>query len=244
MAPPLTLTFAVSQPRSLLTAQACAANASLASTRSRSATFHPAFLSAARDAGIGPVPMIAGSTHACAQDTMRAGDLPLARDVLGSVAHMIAVERIPEAVLDHGIDHVEVAHFHPAAQMGAVRRLAHRFLPPRDHDFGVAVENGLVTKGDRAQAGPTKLVDAPGRDLHRDTRSDRGLAGRILALAGRENLTQDNLGDLRPLDPGALERLLDSDFPQFVGGKRRERPVEGPDRRAGGSDDDNIVLHL
>src|SRR5674476_15500 len=53
MAPPLTLTFAVSQPRSLLTAQACAAKASLASTRSRSPTLQPAFLSAAREAGIG-----------------------------------------------------------------------------------------------------------------------------------------------------------------------------------------------
>src|SRR5574338_415978 len=77
IAPPLTFTFEVSQPRSLLTAQACAANASLASTRSRSSFFQPAFLSAARDAGIGPVPMIAGSTPACAQDTMRAsGVLP------------------------------------------------------------------------------------------------------------------------------------------------------------------------
>ena len=36
IAPPLTLTLAVSQPRSLLTAQACAAKASLASIRSRS----------------------------------------------------------------------------------------------------------------------------------------------------------------------------------------------------------------
>ena len=39
--------------------------------------FQPAFFSAAREAGIGPVPMIAGSTPACAQETMRAsGFLP------------------------------------------------------------------------------------------------------------------------------------------------------------------------
>src|SRR5438270_7314355 len=77
IAPPLTLTRPVSQPRSLLTAQAWAANASLASIRSRSPTLQPAFLSAAREAGIGPVPMIAGSTPACAQETMRAsGVLP------------------------------------------------------------------------------------------------------------------------------------------------------------------------
>jgi len=47
--PPLTLTLEVSQPRSLLTAQACAANASLASIRSRSPMFQPAFFSAARE---------------------------------------------------------------------------------------------------------------------------------------------------------------------------------------------------
>src|SRR6185312_7616884 len=52
IAPPLTLTLEVSQPRSLLTAQAWAANASLASIRSRSPTLQPAFFSAARDAGL------------------------------------------------------------------------------------------------------------------------------------------------------------------------------------------------
>src|ERR1700731_1937528 len=66
IAPPLTLTIAGSQPMSLLTAKACAANASLASTRSRSLTFQPAFSSALREAGMGPVPMIAGSTPAVA----------------------------------------------------------------------------------------------------------------------------------------------------------------------------------
>src|SRR5665213_1370231 len=72
MAPPLTLTLSGSKPSSRLTAQACAANASLASIRSRSAAFQPAFSSALREAGIGPVPMIAGSTPAVAQETMRA----------------------------------------------------------------------------------------------------------------------------------------------------------------------------
>ena len=62
---------------SLLTAQAWAAKASLASTRSRSEAFQPAFSSALREAGIGPVPMIAGSTPAVAQEAMRAsGSMP------------------------------------------------------------------------------------------------------------------------------------------------------------------------
>ena len=57
---------------SLLTESAWAAKASLASTRSRSFTFQPAFSSALREAGIGPVPMTAGSTPAVAQEAMRA----------------------------------------------------------------------------------------------------------------------------------------------------------------------------
>src|SRR5258708_32521919 len=72
MAPPFTLTLAGSQPRSLFTAQACAANASFASLRSRSQIGQPALLTAARDAGIGPEPITAGSTPAVAQDTIRA----------------------------------------------------------------------------------------------------------------------------------------------------------------------------
>ena len=72
IAPPLTFTIAGSQPMSLLTASACAAKASFASMRSRSATFQPAFSSALRDAGIGPEPISDGSTPAVAQEAMRA----------------------------------------------------------------------------------------------------------------------------------------------------------------------------
>ena len=72
MAPPLTLTLSGSRPSSRSTHRLWAAKASLDSTRSRSATVQPAFSSAFRDAGIGPVPMTAGSTPAVAEDTIRA----------------------------------------------------------------------------------------------------------------------------------------------------------------------------
>ena len=98
MAPPLTFTMSVFQPMSLLTAQAWAAKASLASTRSRSSAFQPAFFSAAREAGIGPEPMIAGSTPALAQETMRAsGSRPRFSRFLG--AHQDDRRR---AVIDAG----------------------------------------------------------------------------------------------------------------------------------------------
>ncbi|MNI33975.1 hypothetical protein D3C73_879470 [compost metagenome] len=72
IAPPLTLTLAGSQPRSRLTDSACAANASLASIRSRSLIVQPARSSALREAGIGPVPMMAASTPIVANEAIRA----------------------------------------------------------------------------------------------------------------------------------------------------------------------------
>src|SRR5262245_38734933 len=175
---------------------------------------------------------------------LRAGDLPFLGDVLGSGTHVVAVEGVPEAVLDHGVDELDAAHLHALAQMLAVRRHAHGFLAAGDHDLGIAVEDRLVAERDRAQAGPAELVDAPGRALDRDAGGDRGLPRRVLALAGGEDLAEDHLGDLAALDAGALERFLDRDLAQLMGHQVGKGPVEGPDRCAGRADDDDIVLHL
>src|SRR5580692_6915490 len=225
IAPPLTLTLEVSQPRSLLTAQAWAAKASLASIRSRSPMLQPAFFSAAREAGSGAVIDTRGRAGGdCAvllegglqlrhgieggavtrilvvghDDValagldgdgddlvlelagllrglrlvlrmhrefvlLGAGDLVLPGDVLGGVAHVIAVEGIPQAVLDHGVDELERSHFYAATQILRVRGHAHGFLAAGDDDFRIAIEQRLVTQRHRAQARAAQLVDAPGR---------------------------------------------------------------------------------
>src|SRR6516165_8797652 len=160
IAPPLTLTFEVSQPRSLLTAQACAAKASLASIRSRSPTLQPALFNAVREAGIAAgsdsavflkgrlqlahgverrtvarifvrvdddvaLAGLDGDRHDLVLELagllrsfglvlggdrkfvlLGAGNLILPRDVLCGVAHVVAVEGIPQTVLDHGVDEV------------------------------------------------------------------------------------------------------------------------------------------
>ena len=75
----------------------------------------------------------------------------------------------------------------------------------------------LIAERDRAQAGAAQLVDAPGRAFHRNAGGDRGLAGRVLALAGGQDLAHDDLGDAAGLDAGALQRGLDGDLAEFVG---------------------------
>mmetsp|Transcript_96309 Transcript_96309/g.269514 ORF Transcript_96309/g.269514 Transcript_96309/m.269514 type:complete len:250 (-) Transcript_96309:549-1298(-) len=100
MAPPLTLTFEVSQPMTLFTDMACAAKASLASMRSRSLAFHFASSSALVLAGMGPVPMIFGSTPAMAKDrTVAMTSRPLARAISRGISKQSAAPSLsPEAL--------------------------------------------------------------------------------------------------------------------------------------------------
>ncbi len=172
-----------------------------------------------------------------------ARDLILLGDVLRRVAHVVAVEGIPQAVLDHGVDHVEVAHLHAVAQMGAMRGHAHGFLAARDDDVGIAVEDRLVAERDGAQARAAQLVDAPSGALDRNAGADRRLARGVLALPGAQDLAQDDFRDLAAFDAGPLERGLDGDLSEVMGGQRGERPVEGADCCARRRDDDDVVLH-
>src|SRR5207249_5511748 len=157
---------------------------------------------------------------------LRARDLPLPRNVLGRVAHVVAIKGVPQAVLDHGVDHLVVAHLHAVAKMLAVRGHAHRFLAARDHDLAVAVEDGLIAERDRTQPRAAELIDTPGRALHRDAGPDRRLAGRVLALPRGEDLPQNHLGHLGAGDTRPLERLDDCNFAEVVGWQTAKRAVE------------------
>ena len=71
MAPPEVLVRSRSSPSSFSTAQYCEPNASFTSTRSICSSSIPAFFSARRLAGTGPIPMCLGSTPAIPHDTRR-----------------------------------------------------------------------------------------------------------------------------------------------------------------------------
>src|SRR5207237_6841615 len=116
-----------------------------------------------------------------------AGDLPALRDILGGVAHVIAVERVPQAVADHRVDELPVAHPDAVAQVDAVRRLAHALLPAGHDNFGIAVADRLIAERDAAQSRAAHLIDRIGGRLIGDAGGDRRLARRVHALAGGED---------------------------------------------------------
>jgi len=54
-----------------------------------------------------------------------AADLPFGGHVFSRIAHMITMERIHQAVAEHGIEEFHVTHFGAVAEMGGMVRLGH-----------------------------------------------------------------------------------------------------------------------
>src|SRR5213592_3800241 len=100
IAPPCTLVLARSSPSSRSTARYCGANASFTSTRSICSSFIPAFWSALRAAGAGPIPMCLGSTPTTAHATSRPRGLRPCALANSSLAITVAAapSTIPEAL--------------------------------------------------------------------------------------------------------------------------------------------------
>ncbi len=126
----------------------------------------------------------------------------------------------------------QVAHLHAGAQIGGVRRQGHVFHAARDDDVGVAVGDLLHAESDGAQARAAELVEAPGGLFLRNAGLHRGLAGRILALVGGEDLAEDDFIHFARRDIGARKGGLDGGGAQFGGGVLAESSAEGANRCA------------
>ncbi|MCY1231471.1 hypothetical protein D9M72_439210 [compost metagenome] len=171
-------------------------------------------------------------------------ELPLAGDVFGGDAHVIAVEGVGQTVLDHRVDHLEIAHLHAAAKMRAMRRHRHGLHAAGDDDIRITGCNLLHAERHGTKTGTAELVHAPGGFLLRKTRLHRRLTRRVLALAGLQDLAEDHLVDLACLDACALEHALDDGGAEFVRRCVGECTVEGSDRGTGGAGDhDGGIAH-
>src|SRR5260221_291755 len=103
-------------------------------------------------------------------------DLPALRHILGGAAHVVAVEGVPQPILDHRIDHLRVAHPNAIAQVDAMRRQAHALLAAGDDDLAVAVADCLETERDAPQPRAAYLVHRVGGGLDGNAGPDRGLS--------------------------------------------------------------------
>ena len=104
------------------------------------------------------------------------------------------------------------------------------FLATRDDDPGIAGLDLLHADGNGAKARPAKLVEPPGGRLVRTAGETGGLAGRVLSLAGRQDLAHYHLVHITGVDAGTHERFLDGSRAQFMRRNIGEGAVEGTHR--------------
>src|SRR5437763_181549 len=131
-APPLTLTLSSSISSTLIEFKVTDANASLISHRSMSSALRPALSSAILAALLG----VRAQGPAV---EVRAGELELGRHLAGLLCHVLAAERVGEAIVDHRVDRLGVAHAEAeAGLLEQVRSLRHRLHAAPDRDLQVA----------------------------------------------------------------------------------------------------------
>src|SRR5437879_1230209 len=210
IAPPCTLVLTRSSPNSRSTARYCGANASFTSTRSICSSFIPAFWSALRAAGAGPIPMYLGSTPATAQATSRpSGFRPRAlvhvptcelvplRQVLRRLGHREAALRILEGFPQQILERRRAEPQAPTGAPHHVRRLAHRLRPPREHGARFAEQDQLCRLSDRLEPGAAQPVHSDGRHFDREPGVEADVAGEVDRVGGGlERVAEHRMADL------------------------------------------------
>ena len=137
-----------------------------------------------------------------------AADLPFFSDVFGGLAHVIAVERIPQTVTDHRVDVFDITHFVTGAQMRDMGRQCHVFLAASRHNRCIAQLDMLRSQCNSTQAGTTHLVNAPSSGFDWQSGVDVRLTCRVLTLAGGQHLTKDCFAYVSFLDARTGDQRL------------------------------------
>ena len=137
-----------------------------------------------------------------------------------------------------------VSHAQPLARSRQqVRRVAHRLHPAGDGDLDIARRDGLLREHHSLQPGAAHLVDGQRRDVVGKAAAQRGLSGRRLADAGRDDVAHDAFLDARRVDAGAAHRFANHEGAKVGGGEVLQRAEKLAGGCANGGNDDG-VLHV
>lgn len=95
-----------------------------------------------------------------------------------------------------------------------------------------------------AKTGAAELVETPGGCLLRHACLHGRLTGRVPAFTGGQHLAEDHLVHFLRLYPGARKNSADRSRSQFMGSDIGKGAIEGTDRGACGTgDDDGCIAH-
>ncbi len=147
---------------------------------------------------------------------------------------MIAIEGIGQAVLDHGVDHLHVAHLSRrranAPQCGAIDIDS---WPPATMIFASPSAICCMPSATARRPEPQSWLTPHAVASLGMPAFMRRLAGRVLALASRENLAENDFVDFAGLDAGTLQRALMAAAPSSWAGTCGEGAIERADGACG-----------
>ncbi len=172
-----------------------------------------------------------------------AADAALVRHVLGEGAHQAAGFRVFQAVQEHVIRHLAVAHAVAAPRLiENVGRVAHGLHAAADHDVVAAGFEHVVAEHGGAHARAAQFVDGGGAGTVRQAGQTHGLAGRALLEAGGQHAAHHHVLDVLRLQPGAGHRFADTGAAQLRRAHRRQRTLETAHGGARTVEDNDIVF--
>ena len=158
---------------------------------------------------------------------------------------MVLVVHIPQAVDDHRVDQLRVAHAEAVTRaFQHVCRGAHVFLAAGDNHVGVAALDRLRREMNGLETAAAHLADRHGGHHVGEPALERSLACRVLTIAGSQHLAHDDLRYLLGFQPGFLQQRLDDFRTQLGGGNLGQRAAELADGGPGSCNDDNVVFHF
>jgi hypothetical protein len=133
-------------------------------------------------------------------------------DLLGGHAHVAALDRAGQALLQHRVDHLRAAHpVAPARALQDVRRVAHRLGSAGEDDVDVAGFHRLDGMNHRLQPGSADAVDRLARHLDRHAGPERRLPGDVHTGAGLQHAAHDDVANVGGRHAGPRDGFTNHD---------------------------------
>ncbi len=159
--------------------------------------------------------------------------------VFGVLTHVAAAERIPQAIVDHAVDHGLVAGLDADTHaVDVVRRARHRLLSAGHDALRVARLDRLRGKHDRLEPRSADLVDRERGNSRRQAGMNQRLARRGLSAATLHHLPHDHFFDRCRVDFGAGDGFTNDHGAELRGAERRKAAEIASDWRTDGREND------
>src|SRR3989442_1364953 len=157
------------------------------------------------------------------------------------VSHVEVFIRIPETVMNHGVDDRVVTEAITLAGAGQqVGRICHALHAAGNDNFRVAGLNTLRRKPDGLQSGAANLVYGHRGNIRQKTAAESGLPGRILAQSRRDNVAQDDFVNLLWCQAGALNSRFHNKCAKLRRAHRFQSALKFSDGCTDSANDDGV----